>query len=142
MKIIHGDNSTYTEVLEAIAEDTQQIASDTAIIRVQNDLERVDREWEAEMQSYMVTSKHGRHLPSNGDMIAGGIVILFGIMWTLMVAAVAKFMMVFGLLFVAAGIYAVIATSSKKQRYEDGHARYRTRRAALKARLRESNTRR
>ena len=62
------------------------VASQLAEVRYQNDLARIDREWEMEKEQYMVTGKHGtRHLPTQGMglgiAVGGG---LFGLFWTIM----------------------------------------------------------
>jgi hypothetical protein len=80
LKIVHGESSTYTEVLTGIAETTTRIAEDTAVIRVQNDIERLDREWQDERQQYYSRDKNGTsHPPSVGGLIAGVVVAVVAI---------------------------------------------------------------
>ena len=53
------ESATYTEVLEAIGERTEKIAQDVETIKLQNRLERLDREWQTDRRRFMTRDKHG-----------------------------------------------------------------------------------
>src|SRR5262249_24765837 len=68
----------------------QHLADQLAEVRYQNELARVDREWETERQKYFVTDRYGRRqVPTSGMgigmAIGGGI---FGVLWTVMAIAI------------------------------------------------------
>jgi hypothetical protein len=75
----HSDSSFFTEVLTQLAECTADMADDLKIIQLQNDLERLDREWEAESREYMVKGKNGhtsRPSPILITIIGGGMLVI------------------------------------------------------------------
>ena len=55
-----------------------------AQVRIQNELERIDREWEIERRQYQIIGRYGRSfIPTIGTGISTAIVGgLFGIFWT------------------------------------------------------------
>ncbi len=128
-------------------EDTAKLASQLAEVRYQNELERIDREWEAEREKYYVVDKHGhRYIPTVAQGLGGAVVIgVFGLFWTIMAIsitsgapdfgpfAIAKvFMPLFGVVFTAVGIYLGINGANKAREYQDALAAYHRRRAAVK----------
>ena len=48
LKIEHGQGAAYTEVLEELQATQREMADDIETLRLQNELERVDREWSDE----------------------------------------------------------------------------------------------
>src|SRR5262245_2883954 len=58
-------------------------------IRLQNEVARLDREWDLERERYMVAGRYGnRYVPSQGMSVLGGVVVVgFGIVWTGMAAS-------------------------------------------------------
>ena len=123
-------------------------------VRFQNELARIDREWEIEREQYMVTDRYGRRqVPTTGgSTFVGFAVVGFGVIWT-----VAAFIMAnngsqflanhpmaspgeslfpwlfpcFGIMFVIAGVAMGITAHSKAQRYEQAYRAYQRRRADL-----------
>src|SRR5262249_44458086 len=77
-------------------------------IKGQNDVARLDREWELERERYLVAGRYGyRYVPSQGMSVLGGIVIVgFGIVWTAMAASMGApgFFPLFGVIFILAGV--------------------------------------
>ncbi|HVK12286.1 MAG TPA: SHOCT domain-containing protein [Gemmataceae bacterium] len=117
-----------------------------ADIRHQNELARIDREWEIEREQYLINGRYGRrHVPTVGMGVAtaalgGG----FGIFWTVMAVSITSgapdvgafstakvFFPLFGVLFIAIavgwGVYCVV----RAQKYEAANRAYRDRRAVL-----------
>ena len=90
---IQQTGSTYsTEVLEDLKETTEQIARDVEAIKHSTAIEQLDRQWERDRMSHMVTNKSGQHsLPTKGGaMVAGGVVVGFGVIWTVIATAMAS----------------------------------------------------
>jgi hypothetical protein len=85
LAVKHTDSVTYTEILEELDERTERMEEELAQLRYQSDLHRIDRQWERERESYLITDKHGiRREPSVFGAviitIAGllmGVVVLF-----------------------------------------------------------------
>ena len=104
-------------------------------LRLQNDLERIDREWQIERERYMFTGKYGyRYLPNRWS--ATLMVILttaFGILWITMTASsgAPAFFPFIGGIIILAGVGMSVYTFVKAGEYEAAFARYQRRRAAL-----------
>jgi len=124
-----------------------KLAAHLAEIRYQNELARIDREWELEKEQYMITDRNGqRHIPTPGEGIGGAIIIgVFGIFWTIMAIAitggapdegpfsVAKVIFpLFGVAFTIFGVYQGIQAYGKAEAYNQALAAYQARRAAVK----------
>jgi hypothetical protein len=71
-------SATYTAVLENIEQHASQIAEDVAAIRVQNELERLDRQWALERETLVMHGQDGRPTePASGGagMLVGGLFV-------------------------------------------------------------------
>jgi hypothetical protein len=132
---IHQEgNAAFTEVLEEINERTGQIENRLANIEIQNEVARIDREWEQEREGYYIRGKHGsRHLPSKaGSVATAGIMTGFGIFWTAMASRAGAPMALFGVIFIGVAIVSGIWGFTKATQYETGRSNYeRRRRLAL-----------
>lgn len=132
------DSASYTEVLNEIRDTTQRVESNLDVIRLQNDLERLDREWMMERERYMVSDKDGaRHVPSRGRSLVGAAVsIIVGIGAVTMASQFQNGWMGVITVFVALGVIAsAMFDILKTEKYEAAQARYERRRAGLTERL-------
>nr|WP_166830824.1 hypothetical protein [Thalassoroseus pseudoceratinae] len=131
-------NTRFTEVIDDLREQVAKLTK-------HKDIEALDREWEAERQSLMITGKHGHtHVPTKGGTVIGGVVISgFGVLWTIFAFGItsqipvgfAKIFPLFGVIFVTAGIAMSIHAYRKAELYEQAERRYRQQRATLLSRL-------
>jgi len=131
----------YTEVLEKIGQSTEKLAQDVEILKLQNELERLDREWSGEREQHMVSGKHGRHEPGAGDVIGPMIATIVGLV--VIVATLssgAPGVALFGLLFIIIGIGVAIANAGKASAYSQAREEYERRRHQLLIRLREQES--
>lgn len=110
-------------------------------VRLQNDLEQLDREWLMDREKYMSSTRRGgRQLPNRagaiiGLVIGGG----FSIFWTVMAFGITSFMPfnavkifpLFGLLFLVAIVWGSITEFRKAGAYEKAEQQYKERRAQL-----------
>lgn len=147
LKVQQTGSAVYTEALGEISETTNRIADNTDFIRLQNELERIDREWALEKERFMVRGKDGRlSVPSRGASLVGGIFIVgFGIFWTVMATgiagvatagfgragAVAGIFPCFGLLFIGFGLFVCIHNYSKAGDFELRQRQYHQRRQRI-----------
>ncbi len=131
----------FTEVLAEIREKTERMSENLEVIRLQNDLERLDREWQMGRERYLVVDKHGRsHLPSRGASLLVGLVVAgFGVFWTVTAAGMGApgFFPLFGVLFVGMAVWMAFAGAAKAAAYERDCAAYEGRRGRLLAEIRE-----
>jgi hypothetical protein len=140
-KLLAGDAAPAND---AVAEKLGEQLAET---RYQNELARLDREWQMEREKYMVTTKHGRrYIPTvnsgRATAIFGGIV---GVIWTIMaisitsgapdfgVFAVTKVLMpLVGIAVTAVAIGYGVYMINKAEAHNKAFADYQKRRAAVK----------
>jgi hypothetical protein len=121
----------------------QHLSDQLAAVRDQNELARIDREWEIERQQYLVADRYGRrHVPTAGMGIGSAVVGgVFGVIWTVMAVAVTSaapdfgpFAIVrvvfplFGVVFVAAAIGWGVYCLSRARKYDAAFRLYQARR--------------
>ena len=142
LEIVHDPTVTHTRLLEDIGRTTERMAGNLRVIELQNDLERLDREWENHRESFMVTGKHGhRSLPSQAGSIVGGVVaIVGGIIWMSFAAGMgAPFPFpLFGLLFIGFALFSMINGTSKATGYRSAENAFMSRRKEIIRRIDES----
>ena len=123
------------------------ISDQLAAVRYQNELTRIDREWQIEREKYFVASRYGRRqIPTAGmgigTALVGGV---FGTIWTVMAVAItgsapnfgpfaiAKFAFpLFGVAFTFFGIGWGIYCYNRAADYQRAEADYRARRQAIR----------
>jgi hypothetical protein len=125
----------------------QHLAQQQAEIKHQNELARIDREWEMQKQQYYVTTRYGvRQLPTTGMgigiAVVGGV---FGVFWTIMAFAITSgapnagpFAIVkiifplFGVLFTGAAIVFGIVCNIRAKKYQEAYEAYQRRRQQVR----------
>src|SRR6478752_3378335 len=71
LEVVHDATVTHTRQLDKIERTTEQLANNLKVIELQNDLERLDREWDSQRESLLVRNKHGRvSEPSSAGSLA------------------------------------------------------------------------
>lgn len=145
LEIVHDTSVTHTRLMEKIEQTTDRMAGNLRVIELQNDLERLDREWEVRRESFMQTSKNGRrYIPSvAGSVISGVIFSIVGVVM-LGIAASARgagLLGFVGLGVVALGVWAAISGSSKANAYRREEDAYGVERNQLIARIESSRER-
>jgi hypothetical protein len=132
--------------LEQSAEGAAGLGEQLAEIRYQNELARLDREWESEKEKYVLTGRHGvRYLPSIGmGWYTAGVGGIVSVCWVILAVGITSampdsgdfgvvrilFPLIGGLLplgAVAFGLYIVRRAGA----YNRALAAYKARRAAL-----------
>jgi hypothetical protein len=132
-----------TAATDAVAET---LAAQLAETRYQNELARIDREWQIEREKYMAPDRYGRrHVPTVGTgratSLIGGI---FGAFWTIMAFAITSgapndgpfvfakvFFPLFGVAFTVGAIAYGIHLVGKAEAYNRAFAEYQKRREAV-----------
>ena len=142
LEIVHDPTVTHTRLLEDIGRTTERMAGNLRVIELQNDLERLDREWENRRESFMVTGKHGhRSLPSGAGSIVGGVIaIVGGIVWMSFAAGMgAPFPFpLFGLLFIGFAIFGMINGASKASGYKSAESSFNEQRNDMVRQIEEA----
>jgi hypothetical protein len=148
LEIKHTESAVFTEVLERIDKNTAGMAEDLDAIRREQEIARLDREWQLERAGFLQRDKHGNlHEPSTtGGMVGAFIGGGFGLLWTIMAIAmtgsapaegpfvVAKVIFpLFGILFTIGAVVAGIKGASAAGQFEQAQSAYQRKRAALVA---------
>jgi hypothetical protein len=133
----------YSEVLEAIDQRTERIAEDVEAIKLQNEVEQLDREWLMGLDRYKVRNQDGHYqVPGQiGAAVSLAVAVVFGLFWIGVASSMgAPFPFpLFGLLFIVAAVVAGANAWSKAAGYQRDHASYQRRRRDLLRRLRDRN---
>jgi hypothetical protein len=125
----------------------EALTAQVADLRYQNELARIDREWQLEREQYTVRGKHGvRHIPTTamgyGTAAVGGV---FGLIWTVMAISITSSGPDFGPFSVAKVVFPIVGVAltigavvygvycvNKAEGYNKALAAYQARRAAVK----------
>ncbi|RYD47332.1 MAG: hypothetical protein EOP85_05690 [Verrucomicrobiaceae bacterium] len=144
LEVVHDETVTHTRLLDKIERTTERMANNLKVIELQNDLERLDREWESRRQSLLVRNKQG-HVsePSSVGSVAGGFVaIAVGVVWIIATSSMhAPLFPIFGLLIIGVAIYGMVSGTNKATAFKSGRENYESEREDLIARLEEERRR-
>jgi hypothetical protein len=134
LEVVHDTSTTHTKLLEELDQRTESMAREIKVLKLENELERLDREWESVRQSKMIHSKNGSvSEPDSASATGAGImVIVLGVGWMIFAASVgAGPSPIFGLLFIGGGIYVMISGNAKASEFQSLRSRYQMRRGKL-----------
>jgi hypothetical protein len=127
--------------------DQHQLDEHLVEVKYQNELNRIDREWDIERQQYFITNRAGvRGIPTTTDgtvsAVAGGV---FGTLWTILAISMTSsgpdagpfslvkvIFPVFGVIFTAAAIGYGVNAYNKAQKYQRAFWAYKGRRSRVK----------
>jgi hypothetical protein len=124
----------------------REVAGRLAELERQSEIDRLDREWQTERETYMMTGRYGyRSLPSAGTALLTGIIaVVGGGLWTAFAffltsgmtgagapAPIGIIFPCFGVFFILVGLGFAFYQYSRAQQYEEALARYQRRRREL-----------
>lgn len=145
LEVVHDTSTTHTKLLEALDQRTESMARDIRVLKLENELERLDRDWEATRQAMLVRGKHGSvSEPSATNATFGGVItIVAGLAWMIFTAAspAPAIFPMFGLVIVAVGIYGMISGNGKASEFEGLRSRYQMRRGQLISQIEQEKRR-
>lgn len=143
---------------EASTPRLSELERQSELNRLENELNRLDLEWDREKESYMIMGRYGhRYLPTRGTSLFGGVFItIFGTFWTIFACGittgftfrldgerfgpppiVSLIFPAFGVLFVIFGIVTSVNAYRKAEQYEHAHQSYLARRRRLLDEIRD-----
>lgn len=137
LHVIHDGDRAVTEL---VREMHQGLGQKLEVLRVQNELERLDREWTLERENYMVTEKGGgRSVPSASLSIFGGaFAIVIGLVWIVFASqSGAGPFVLFGVAFLVIVVFTTFNGVSKAKAHEPPEGRYQSARSRLLRQLAE-----
>lgn len=127
---------------EQSTSNSDTLSDEVEYLRLEQDLTRLDRDWDRERERYMVQGRYGsRYLPSEGGSVFMGILIVcFGIFWTISAASMGApvFFPIFGVIFIIFGAVTSFTSFSKAGAYKEAERHYQERRQQLLARRNRS----
>ena len=131
LEVHRSGGAIYTEVLEALQKRTAEIADDVEVLKLQNELERIDREWQADREKCVFHGENGSVIePSAGcGTIVFVIVIGFAIFFTITAGCLFPPMAFFGLAFIGIAIFGLFSNLKKSNEFNEKKQAYEQRRA-------------
>lgn len=124
LEIVHDKSVTHSRLLEKLEKKTGEMADDLKVIRLQNDLEKLDREWSMQSERLMVSNQHGaKSVPSAaGSMVGGVVAVVFGIIWMIGASSMGApgIFPLFGLVFIGVAVVGMVRGAGKAQEYQSG----------------------
>lgn len=135
LAVRRSDSVTYTEVVEKLVEHASKLAEQVAHLRYQNELERIDREWEYEREGHLIKQKDGSLVePTRGAAIFFGVGFASAgcVVSVVTIASGVWPFAVFGIVAFGFGIVAAVSGTNAAERFERARLRYLRRRGSLK----------
>lgn len=142
LEVKRTDSSVFTEEVAKIAENTGRMAESLEVIELQNEIERLDREWAQKEAGYIVHGKHGPHRPSSSPFgLAFGIFAACFAFVIALFAAQIPHGGIFWVLPAGMGIFILftaVRNMNKGAELEQAESKHRAHRATLVANLRQT----
>ncbi|MES2476920.1 MAG: hypothetical protein V4640_14145 [Verrucomicrobiota bacterium] len=139
LEVVHDASVTHTRQLADIARNTGEMAERIKLLELQNDLERLDREWASRRETLLVRNKDGHtSVPSSAASIIGGIFIIgFGLVWIVFASSMGapSIFPLFGIAFVGFAIFNMITGANKAATYQNLEAEHEMKRRSLIQRI-------
>ncbi|MDA3963659.1 MAG: hypothetical protein PF961_22965 [Planctomycetota bacterium] len=146
LKIMSSGGAAWTEVqekIEAIAERQDDMAQDLEIIKLHNQIEALERDWDRYRDKSMIRSKHGRERePSvGGGMFSMIVGIVGGLVFFAMSGGAGAPMPfpLFGLAFVAFGVFSGLHSMKTGKAFERSKQRFQSQRRSLQGQIRRAS---
>lgn len=138
LEVVHDATVTHTKQLDHIERTTDQIARKIQVLERQNNLERLDREWEKFRQAVLVRDTQGNLVEPffGGQILVGILMIGFGISWIVICASNGGLALsLIGLAIIGIAIPTLFRGHEKAIAYNHQRDRYQTARQLLIAQL-------
>lgn len=129
LEVVHDSTVTHTRLLEKLERRTERLVDDVKVLQLQNDLDRLEREWDRYREASLIRGEDGAvSEPSVVGSVVGGILGIAGGLSFMVFAG--SFGLV-GLIFVGFGIYVIVSGSSKAAAFKEFRESYEARRSNL-----------
>lgn len=145
LAVRQSDSTLYTEVLDEIREKTREVADGMQDVRLQNELERIDREWMMERERYAIHGQNGSSYPESGGHFGAVMGAVVGIVFIIIMcvemnssrAGMPPFFPVIVMVFIGLFIYRAVSSGFKVNDYEVAKEAYEARRQDVLRRIAE-----
>ena len=119
-------SAAFTEQLDAIEAQQDVVLEKLSHLEKENQLARIDRNWERDKRQYLIVDKHGhKHEPSTLSVVGPLIVAGLGIVFTFSGSTFGGGFMPFGLIFAGIGVCVAMINRSKHRDFLAARRRYR-----------------
>lgn len=145
LEVVHDTSVTHTRLLEKLEQNTGRMAGNLRVIELQNDLERLDREWGLHKAKLGIPTDAA---PTAGQETFANAVsvgmVMFGAVFTLIGVALTIafplffFLPLFGAFWTSMAIYISVNNKKRLAAYRLAEVEFQTRREALLRRLDEA----
>ena len=147
LEVVHGESVTHTRQLDRIERTTNLLASNLKVIELQNEIERLDREWDRDREGMLVRDASGRVREWNptGEGCGCLVIMAIGVVFMLIAGGLLSSMPDSGgrstipvvgvVILIISGISRIVYLISKSDRFRARKWEYETRRAELVAQL-------
>lgn len=141
LKVKRSSESTFTEILAGIDQKTDHIAKDTRIIRIQNDIEMLDRDWkEGEKAFFVKDGEKGLHIPTRSGIqswwFSAVLIACGGFILSLLTEV--PFFFIIALFLTVYAVLKALYLMDKLDEYEKSKGEYEEQRKQLKDELRKA----
>ena len=111
LEIKRTDSSVFTEEVERIARNTDKMAENLEVIKLQNEIERLDREWNTQQVETAPSNKRGGPQTTGGAIFGLAFAVFFALVCFGMAgfAGTAGAPGIFSMVPVGMGIFALVA---------------------------------
>ena len=133
LKIRRTESTAFTEQLDQLESNQGEMLEKLDRLERQSRLATLERDWDNQVQEFMVTDNNGvKKLPSEGNAVFGMIfVVAFGIFWMTMASRISPPMALFGVLFIAFGIFGCLRVRNKSEELRRARRRYQQQRREI-----------
>jgi DNA-directed RNA polymerase subunit RPC12/RpoP len=142
LEIKRTDSSVFTEEVERIARNTDKMANSLEVIKLQNEIEQLDREWSAKQAEAAPSGKRGGPQTTGGAVFGLVFAVFFAIVCFSMAGAAGSHgaPSIFSMVPVGMGIFALVAAImnlAKSSSLDQSRGAYQQRRGELMRKLEE-----
>ncbi len=137
LTVQRSDGAVCTEVLQRIEQKTDRMADNLGVLRIQGELELLDREWQMKREAMLIRDRRGKLVePGGSSKLAGCAVGLLMVPVVMMLSIGSMFSSdksIAPAVFLAlvVGVIINVARKKKLSPYKSALAEYEQRRAAL-----------
>ena len=139
LEIVHDKTTTHSRLLEKIGRQTNEMAGDLKVIKLQNELERLDREWERFRGKTLVSDKNGNiSEPSAGGTAFGGIFGIVGAIAFIFITSqggAPAFVPLFGIVIIAFALFNMSRGLGKAHEFSATRSKYEAKRREILRRI-------
>jgi DNA-directed RNA polymerase subunit RPC12/RpoP len=150
LEVVHDPSVTHTKVLEKIEQVTDHLKEEVRVLKLQNELSQLDREWNIYREGVLIRGQNGQlSEPSMAGAVIGGLIAMIGgVTWTIVTSSALKgtgrmggiggftsLFPLFGLLIAGVGVFMLFSGAAKASEFNQMRGNYERRRRQLEREL-------